>query len=135
VAARYLLGRGYAPAPARLGGARRYAEAWANLERAVQTTPGHTEPDVRQRVFTWIEREARGENPELGDLPDELHTLVTKASRNAYELADEDIATLLGRGWHEGGVFEIVVGIAVAAGASRHAIAMDAIDALGLRSR
>jgi hypothetical protein len=133
--ARYLLGAGYAPAPARLAGARRYAEAWAKLEGTVQTTPGHTEPALRRRVSAWIERDARGRDAELGDLPDELRPLLAKASRNAYQITDEDIATLLGRGWHEGAVFEMVVVIAVAAGASRYAIAMDALDALGLTSR
>jgi alkylhydroperoxidase family enzyme len=130
LAARYLLGAGYGSAPAELRGPRRFAQAWANLQRAVEATPGHAEPELRQRVFAWIDRDARGADADLDELPRDLHGLIRKVSRNAYKVTDEDIAELLGRGWHEGALFEIVVAIAAAAGASRYAIAMDAIDAL-----
>lgn len=129
--ARRLLGAGYGPMPAELRGPRRFAAAWADLKRAVETTPGHAEPELRQRVFAWIERDARSADADLGELPSELHGLIRKASRNAYQITDEDIAALLEQGWHEGAVFEIVVAIAASAGASRYAIAMNAIDALG----
>lgn len=128
--ARRLLGGGYGPMPAELRGPRRFAAVWADLKRAVETTPGHAEPELRQRVFAWIERDARSADAELGELPAELHGLIRKASRNAYEITDEDIAALLDQGWHEGAVFEIVVAIAASAGASRYGIAMEAIDAL-----
>jgi alkylhydroperoxidase family enzyme len=130
--ARRLLGAGYAPVPAELRGDRRFAEAWSSLAQAVQTTPGHAEPELRQRVFAWIDRDARRADADLDELPRELQGLVRKASRNAYTITDEDIAALLGQGWHEGAVFEIVVAIAASAGASRYSIAMDAIDALGM---
>jgi alkylhydroperoxidase family enzyme len=126
----YLLGNGYALEPAQRLGPRRYAEGWANLGHAVENTPGHAEPELRRRVFAWIEADARGSEPSLDTLPFDLHPLIRKASRNAYKVTDEDIATLLGKGWHEGAVFEIVVTIAASAGSSRYAIAMDAIDAL-----
>lgn len=128
--ARYLLGAGYAPAPAELVGSHRYAEAWADLKRAVETTPGYAELEVRRRVFAWIDRDTRSADADLHELPRELHGLIGKASRNAYQITDEDVAALLDQGWHEGAVFEIVVAIAASAGASRYAIAMDAIDAL-----
>ena len=65
---------------------------------------------------------------ELSELPSDLHALIGKGSRNAYQISDEDIAALLGNGWQEDAVFEIVVAMATSAGATRYAIAMDAID-------
>ena len=128
MAARYLLGKGYGPSPSELVGARRYAKLWGDLQQAVENTPGHTEPELRKQVYAWIERDARNADAQLSELPSDLHTLIRKGSRNAYQISDEDIAALLAKGWRDGAVFEVVVAMATSAGATRHAIAMDAID-------
>jgi hypothetical protein len=130
MAARYLLGNGYGPSPGELVGARRYAKLWADLQRAVEMTSGHSKPELRRQVFVWIERDARTADAELDELPSQLHTLLLKGSRTAYQITDQDIAELLRHGWDEGAVFEIVVALATSAGATRYAIAMEAIDAL-----
>lgn len=128
MAARYLLGNGYGPSPGELLGRRRYAKLWDELRQAVESTPGHTKAELRRQVFAWIERDARTADAELSELPSDLHALIGKGSRNAYQISDEDIAALLGNGWQEDAVFEIVVAMATSAGATRYAIAMDAID-------
>jgi hypothetical protein len=130
-ARRLLSAAGYGSMPAELAGPRRYAQLWADLKRAVETTPGHTEPELRQRVYAWTERDARSADAELDALPRELHTLLRKASRTAYQVADEDIDVLLEHGWKQAAVFEIVIALASSAGATRYAIAMDALDASG----
>jgi hypothetical protein len=127
---RYLLGVGYGPATAELGGERRYAKVWADLQQAVLTTPGNADPKLREQVYAWIDRDVRHADARLGELPRELQGLVGKAARNAHRLTDEDVNAPLKQGWDEGGVFEIVVALATAAGASRYALAMDVIDAL-----
>ncbi|MFV8750720.1 hypothetical protein ACNOYE_09230 [Nannocystaceae bacterium ST9] len=126
--ARRLLGAGYGAPPVERHGSRRFAGAWAAMQEAVETTPGHADPELRKQVFAWIERDARTGDAPLAELPSELHVLLRKGSRNAFTITDEDIAALRGQGMHEAAVFEVVVAMAAAAGASRYAIAMDALD-------
>jgi hypothetical protein len=127
---RYLLGAGYGPSPGQLHGPRRFAQLWAELARAVVTTPGNAKPPMRRQVYEWVERDARSGDANLRDLPQELQGLVAKGSRSAHEVTDDDITAMLRKGWDEGGVWEIIVALASSAGATRYAIAMDAIDAL-----
>jgi alkylhydroperoxidase family enzyme len=127
---RYLLGVGYGPATAELVGPHRFARVWADLRHAVLTTPGHGDAKLREQVYEWIERDARRADAKLDELPRELQALVGKASRKAHAIDDEDMNALLRQGWDEAGAFEIVVAISSAAGASRYAIAMEAIDGL-----
>lgn len=127
MATKRLLG-GYGAPPVERSGARRYAAAWDRLVRAVLTTPGHAEPALREQVFAWVERDARSADVALDELPAALHVLVRKGSRNAHTIGDEDIAALLAAGWHERAVFELILALACAAGSTRYAIAMDALD-------
>jgi alkylhydroperoxidase family enzyme len=127
-AARLLSAAGYGPMPAELRGPRRYAQLWADLKRAVETTPGQSKPELRAQVYAWIERDTRSADAVLDELPRELQTVVRKASRIAYQVSDDDVAALLEQGWTQAAVFEIVVALASAAGATRYAIAMDALD-------
>jgi hypothetical protein len=124
---RYLTGAGYAPTGSRGAGPRRYAEGWAALRRATLTTPGHSPPELRERIYAWVERDARSADAEPAELPERYRRLVTKASRSAYQVSDEDIEALLHE-CEEGELFELIVAISTAAGATRYAIAMDALD-------
>lgn len=128
MATRRLLG-GYGAPPVERSGTRRYAEVWARLCKAVLTTPGHAELALREQLFAWVERDARSGDASLDELPPALHVLVRKGSRNAYTITDEDIAALRGAGWHEGAVFELLVVLGCAAGSTRYAIAMAALEA------
>jgi hypothetical protein len=94
------------------------------LYDAVTTTPGETSVELRRLV---IERVASGPGVALGPALDELEAFVDQV---ALDPRGADVATLLGRGYTEGAVFELAVTAAVSAGFARVEGALAALRGL-----
>lgn len=76
--------------------ADRFEAARRAIEEAVLRGPGHSDPELRQRLA------------ERRDVPEELRVLVEKIERHAYQVTDEDLAALEAR-YSDDERFEIVV--------------------------
>ena len=80
----------------------RHADGRRAVEDAVLQSPGHTSPALRRSLV-------RGEAP-----PDDLKPLVEKVRKHAYQVTDEDIASLSDR-YSDDELFEVLVSSALGA--------------------
>ena len=98
----------------------RHMPLFRDLVRSILTTPGDTDPALRQAV------EARtaelggglGERPP-GEIPEALRAYVDKVALHAYKVTDRDIEDLKKAGYNEDAIFEITLSAALGAGQSR----------------
>jgi alkylhydroperoxidase family enzyme len=93
----------------------RFADRRRALEDAVLRGPGHTDPDLRQRVA------------ERRDLPRELAALADKIERHAYQITDQDLAALKAR-YSEDELFEIVVAASLGSALTRLRAGLRALE-------
>src|SRR5262245_21754926 len=84
------------------------------LEDAVLRGPGHTAPELRQRVA------------ERRDVPAELRALLDKIEHHAYQVTDDDVAALRSR-YTEDELFEIVVAASLGSAQARLGAALRAL--------
>lgn len=100
-------------------------ESIRQLREAVLAGPGETSPEERQRVAGW------SGNPEQGPLSrqvtEPLASVLTKVTRYAYKVTDEDIQALKGAGYSEDAIFELVTSAAVGAAMRRYEQGMAAL--------
>ena len=100
------------------------------VEATVQASlsaSGPTDKDVRIRLARWVEANVRGQQPE--DLqPQALAAFATKQVRGAYKIVDEDFEALTEAGFEDEAIYDIVVVVAVAAGATRYRLFLDALS-------
>src|SRR5262245_45296452 len=85
------------------------------LEHAVLGGPGHTDPDLRQRVA------------ERRDVPEELRSLVDKIERHPYKVTDEDVAALKAR-YSDDQLFEIIVAASLGSALDRLRAGLRALE-------
>ena len=93
----------------------RFAAARLAIEEAVLRGPGHTDPDLRQRVA------------ERREVPEELRALLDKIERHAYQVDDDDLAALRCR-YTDDQRFEIVVAAALGSGLVRLRAGLRALE-------
>ena len=93
-----------------------YAE---RLIEAVLTSPGDTEPSVRQ-VVEALSAQLGGRPSTQADIaPLELSSYVKKVALYAYKTTDEDLQSLRRAGYSDDAIFEITVSTALGAGMAR----------------
>jgi alkylhydroperoxidase family enzyme len=89
------------------------------LIEAVLTSPGDTEPSVRQAVEA-LSAQPGGRLSITADVVSlELMSYVKKVALHAYKTTDEDIESLRKAGFSEDAIFEITVSAALGAGLAR----------------
>jgi alkylhydroperoxidase family enzyme len=86
---------------------------------AVLTSPGDTEPTVRQAVEALSAQPGGRSSTHRDAIPSELINYVTKIALYAYKTTDEDIETLRKAGYSEDAIFEITLSAALGAGMAR----------------
>lgn len=91
---------------------RRYAQLVQTLIDSVLRSPGATEPALRAAA-------ASGPDGAAEALPPELVPFVEKVRRHAYEITEDDLATLRQAGYSEDAIFEITISTALGAGQAR----------------
>ena len=85
------------------------------IEDAVLRGPGHTDPDLRQRLA------------ERREVPEHLRALVDKIERHAYTVTDDDLATLKSR-YTDDERFEIVVAASLGSALERLRAGLRALE-------
>jgi len=93
----------------------RFEAARLAIEEAVLRGPGHTDPELRQRVA------------ERRDVPEELRALLEKIERHAYQVTDEDLVALRSR-YTDDQRFEIVVAAALGSALVRLRAGLGALE-------
>ena len=93
----------------------RFAAARLAIEEAVLRGPGHTDPDLRQRVA------------ERRDVPEDLRALLDKIERHAYQVTDEDLIALRSR-YRDDQRFEIVVAASLGSALARLRAGLRALE-------
>jgi alkylhydroperoxidase family enzyme len=89
------------------------------LIETVLTSPGDTEPSVRQVVEILSAQFGGRYSTQTVTVPPELISYVKKVSLHAYKTTDEDIEALLKAGYSEDAIFEITLSAALGAGMAR----------------
>jgi alkylhydroperoxidase family enzyme len=98
----------------------RHAETMKGMVDAILTTPGDTEPSLRQAVEARAA--AYGGHPgqeNAGELATNITKYVDKVALHAYKTTDADIENLLQAGNSEDAIFEITLSAALGAGLAR----------------
>jgi len=90
-----------------------------HLIEAILTSPGYTEPSVRQAVEALSAQPGGRLTSNVDTVPPELISFVKKVALHAYKTTDEDIEALLKAGYSEDAIFEITVSAALGAGMAR----------------
>src|SRR6185369_1643174 len=93
----------------------RFEAARLAIEEAVLRGPGHTDPDLRQRVA------------DRRDVPEDLRALLDKIERHAYQVTDEDLVALRTR-YTDDQRFEIVVAAALGSALVRLRAGLQALE-------
>ena len=93
----------------------RFQAARLAIEEAVLRGPGHTAPELRQRVA------------ERREVPEELRALLDKIERHAYQVTDEDLVVLRSR-YTDDQRFEIVVAAALGSALVRLRAGLGALE-------
>ena len=93
----------------------RFERSRRALEEAVLRGPGHTDPDLRQRL---VERR---------EVPEHLRALLDKIERHAYMVTDEDLAVLKSR-YTDDERFEIVVAASLGSALERLRAGLRALE-------
>jgi alkylhydroperoxidase family enzyme len=89
------------------------------LIEAVLTSPGDTEPSVRQSVEALSAQLGGRPSSQTDAIPPELISYIKKVALHAYKTTDEDIEALRKAGFSEDAIFEITVSAALGAGMAR----------------
>jgi hypothetical protein len=93
-------------------------EAMQQLREAVLTGPGALSEEARQRIADWSASPDQG--PASAQMEEPLAKVLTKVTRHAYKVTDEDIQGLLEAGYAEDAVFEAVVSAALGTALGRY---------------
>lgn len=93
----------------------RFEAARLAIEEAVLRGPGHTDPELRQRVA------------ERRDVPEELRALLDKIEHHAYQVSDDDLVALRSR-YTDDQRFEIVVAAALGSALVRLRAGLSALE-------
>jgi alkylhydroperoxidase family enzyme len=93
-----------------------HADGVRQLVEAVLAGPGTLEPDIRRAAA------------EGGDVAEALRGYLDKVARHAYEVTDEDVASLRAAGYSEDQIFEATVSCALGACMRRLEAGLGAID-------
>ena len=94
----------------------RFAPARRAVEESVLRGPGHTDPELRQRLA------------ERREVPEDLRALVDKIEARAYQVTDEDVARLKVK-YTDDELFEIVVAATLGAALDRLGAGLRALEA------
>ncbi len=92
--------------------------AFQQLRQAVLAGPGALSKEERQRIAAWSASPDQGPASQQMDEP--LARVLTKVTRHAYKVTDEDIQGLLDAGYAEDAVFEAVVSAALGTAIGRY---------------
>jgi alkylhydroperoxidase family enzyme len=100
----------------------------ANLAKSILTTPGDTDPALRQAVEArTAEIGGRRGQPPAGEIPEALRAYVDKVAHHAYKVTDGDLDALKQAGYSEDAIFEITLSAALGASRSRMERALAAL--------
>ncbi len=88
------------------------------LRQVVLEGPGETSQEQRQRIAAWSANPDQG--PASQHIAEPLAALLTKVTRSAYKVTDEDIEGLLAAGYSEDAVFEAVISAALGTAIARY---------------
>lgn len=89
------------------------------LEESILTTPGDTDPALRQTIEARSAELGGRPGPATGEIPEALRVYVDKVARHAYKVTDRDVEELKAAGYSEDAIFEITLSAALGAGMSR----------------
>ncbi len=92
--------------------------AFQRLRDAVLQGPGTLSAEERQRIAAWSANPDQGPADQQMDAA--LAKVLTKVTRNAYKVTDEDIQGLLAAGYSEDAVFEAVTSAALGTAIGRY---------------
>jgi hypothetical protein len=93
-------------------------ERFRQLREASLEGPGVLSQEERQRIVTWSANPDQGPASQQMDEP--LAKVLTKVTRSAYTVTDEDIRGLLAAGYAEDTIFEAVISAAMGAAIRRY---------------
>jgi len=96
-----------------------HAEYAQRLVAAVLTSPGDTDPSVRQAVEALSAQIGGRFTFQMETIPPELISYIKKIALHAYKTTDEDIDGLRNAGYSEDAIFEITLSAALGAGMAR----------------
>ncbi len=102
-------------------------EAFAQLRQAILAGQGALSPAERQRIAAWSANPDQG--PASQQFPDALASVLTKVTRNAYKVTDEDIQALLDAGYAEDVIFEAIISAALGTAIRRYERGMAVLQA------
>jgi alkylhydroperoxidase family enzyme len=102
-------------------------EHFQQVRKAVLEGPGTTSPEERTRIAAWCSDPDQG--PASDHLPEPLAALLTKVTRYAYKVTDEDVQAVLAAGYSEDAVFEAILSAALGAATARYERGMAALRA------
>ena len=92
--------------------------AFQQLRTAVLEGPGTVSPAERQQIAAWSANP--DQEPASQQFSEPLASLLTKITRCAYKVTDEDIQALLAAGYTEDAIFESVVSAALGTAIRRY---------------
>lgn len=101
--------------------------AFQQLRAAVLEGPGTVSPAERQRIADWSAN--REQEPASQQFPEPLASLLTKITRYAYKVTDEDIQALLEAGYAQDAIFDSVVSAALGTAIRRYERGMAVLHA------
>jgi hypothetical protein len=101
--------------------------AFQQLRQAVLDGPGALSQDERQRIAAWSANP--DQEPASQQMDEPLAKVLTKVTRHAYKVTDEDIQGLLDAGYAEDAVFEAVISAALGTAIGRYERGMAALRA------
>lgn len=93
----------------------RYALPVQRLVEAVLTTPGETNPSLRQAIEEQVAHLTLHSAQKVATVPPELTTYIQKVALAAYKITDEDTEALQQAGYGEDAIFEITLSAALSA--------------------
>ena len=93
-------------------------KTFQQLREAVLAGPGALSEEERQRIANWSASPDQG--PASQQMDESLAKVLTKVTRNAYKVTDEDIQGLLAAGYSEDAVFEAVISTALGTAIGRY---------------
>lgn len=93
-------------------------EAFQQLREAVLAGPGALSKEERARIANWSA--SPGTIPASERMAEPLAAVLTKVTRHAYTVTDEDIQGLLKAGYSQDAVFEAVISAALGTAIGRY---------------
>jgi hypothetical protein len=103
----------------------------AKLQAVADTllnSKGHTECELRARVWAFVTAIIAGEDGEDSSVPEPLRAYLRKLAKQAYRISDDDIAALR-RHYSEDMIFELTTTAALAAGFAQMDRGLAVLDA------